>query len=101
MDLIGTLWEVAEKVDSVMLSPIRFAHSSTSLTVPERSRREGRLFACHSAPDAVNRGKNPSRRLRDHQGMPPGVYPQRGMQGILRFAQNDNPAHSFKSFLGG
>src|SRR5947208_9372113 len=31
-----------------MLSPIRFAHSSTSLTVPERSRREGRLFACHS-----------------------------------------------------
>ena len=28
-----------------MLSPIRFAQSSTSLTVPERSRREGRLFA--------------------------------------------------------
>src|SRR6266568_1307452 len=59
MDLIGTLWEVAEKVDSVMLSPLRFTHSSTSLTVPERSRREGRLFACHSDPDAVNRGKNP------------------------------------------
>jgi len=41
---------VAEKVDSAMLRPIRFAHSSTSLTVPERSRREGRLFACHSNP---------------------------------------------------
>src|SRR2546426_1098262 len=41
-------YQVTEKVDSVMLSPIRFAHSSTSLTVPERSRREGRLIDCHS-----------------------------------------------------
>src|SRR5947208_11385952 len=37
----------------VILSPIRFAHSSTSLTVPERSRREGRLFDCHSDPAAA------------------------------------------------
>src|SRR5437879_6010165 len=40
-----------------MLSPIRFAHSSTSLTVPERSRREGRLFACHSEPIRSTQGE--------------------------------------------
>ena len=40
-----------------MLSPIRFAHSSTSLTVPERSRREGKLFACHSEPIRFAQGK--------------------------------------------
>src|SRR5437667_15831 len=48
-------WQFSEQGDErlteyVILSPIRFAHSSTSLTVPERSRREGRLFACHSDP---------------------------------------------------
>src|SRR5947208_586988 len=51
-------WQFSEQGDErltecVILSPMRFAHSSTSLTVPERSRREGRLFACHSDPAAA------------------------------------------------
>src|SRR5437899_8697177 len=68
-----------------MLSPIRFAHSSTSLTVPEQSRREGRLFACHSERSEESLSFRAQGRLREATRTA-----LKSRKGILRCAQNDN-----------
>src|SRR5436853_1996762 len=80
-----------------MLSPIRFAHSSTSLTVPERSRREGRLFACHSERSEESLSFRAQGRLREASRS--GLKSMRGI--LLRQPpdQNDNVRQLFISLL--
>src|SRR5436189_5450295 len=75
--------------------PDLLAHdSSTSLTVPEQSRREGRLFACHSERSEESLSFHAQGRLREasRSGL-------KSMREILRFAQNDNVRQFFISLL--